>query len=235
MKTYLINLANRTDRLESSRIQLSKVDSAFVRIEAVFISPNANEASTLVTNGVKGCWESHRKCFVEFLKTEEEFALICEDDLEITRLEAFYQAMNWGISNQVDLIQLGFLVQGIRNRVTYSIDALEQLAFKAIYKLSKISNTKFSSFNNKLRVRRYGLTSFKYVPDSFLPGTHCYIISRRMAQSVLSLNSPQFLSADDFFIALSKMRSFDMYRIRKSAVKQNNSVASIDDRFIGAK
>lgn len=234
MKTYLINLASRPDRLETATTQLNYVDPNFVRIDGVFFSNPEKELTTLVTLGVKGCWESHKKCFIDFLDTNEKFALICEDDLEITHLDFLNEAIRWGIHNQVDLLQLGFLLQGVRNRLTYLIDTIEQVFFKTIYYFSDIKIISKMGLAAKLRVRRYGNTPYSCIPDSFLPGTHCYLVSKRMVELIVSLNSPQFLSADDFFVALSKMRSFDMYRLRRSAVTQTSSAPSIDARFTGA-
>lgn len=235
MRTYLINLASRPDRLQTASVQVNQLDPFFVRIDGVFFQASEPEQDKLVTHGVKGCWESHKKCYLDFLNSEEKFALICEDDLEISHLDSLTEAIKWGIHNQVDLVQLGFLLQGIRNRLTFSLDKIEQVLFKALYSLSKVRFMTSFALAGRLRVDRYGNTPFAYIPDSFLPGTHCYLISREMIESVISLNSPQFLSADDFFIALSKMRSFDMYRVRKSTVTQNNSTPSIDTRFVGAK
>lgn len=233
MITYLINLASREDRLRTARMQLSKLETNYVRIEGVIYPQEIMDQEGLVTSGVKGCWESHKLCFEDLTNSEEEYALVCEDDLSIRDIKSLSAAISWGIRNEVDLLQLGFLLQGVRNHLTFLVDFIEHVVFKTFFFFSKLPIVGGFGLEYKLRVLRYGQTPLRFVPDSFLPGTHCYLISRKMAESVRLLNAPQFLSADDFFIALTKMRSFKTYRVAVSTVSQNNSKASIEKRFTG--
>jgi hypothetical protein len=73
---------------------------------------------------------------------------------------------------------------------------------------------------NRLRVREALLAPRGIIESDSLPGAHFYMVSQKFAREVISLNNPQYLSIDDFFSALSKMRVFRMGRMRKSLVSQ---------------
>jgi glycosyl transferase family 25 len=235
MKTYLINLEDRKDRLESAKAEFKKVGLEYDRVNAIDSRALSGPTSPLVTSGVQGCWESHKICYSNLLASGENYALICEDDLQIKNVKHFHEALDWATKNNVGLLQIGFLTHGVKNRLLYLYETLEMITFKVIYLITRIPNLpiSFKGIGSRLRVAKYGKTLASFIPDSFFPGTHCYLISRETAQKILSLNDPQFLSADEFLIALSGMRTLSLYRTRKSVVSQSDSVPSIESRFVG--
>jgi glycosyl transferase family 25 len=93
MKAYLINLDRAKDRLETSRKTLQQAGIEMVRIEAVdgalLEQPYKNYSQTLyrLFHGKKtipselGCYFSHLKAMQKFLETDDEYALILEDDI----------------------------------------------------------------------------------------------------------------------------------------------------------
>ena len=70
-----------------------------------------------------------------------------------------------------------------------------------------------------------------YVLNDIRYGAHCYVVSPSFSAKMLNLNNPPFLAADDFYVALSKMKSFKMFRLSKSLSKQDFYKSSFDKRY----
>lgn len=93
--TYLINLDRAAERLQQVMPKLQELDFPVNRVAAVdgnelsddYISAVADEPAylkffrMLPENGTIGCSLSHLKVWKEFLRSDNEFALICEDDI----------------------------------------------------------------------------------------------------------------------------------------------------------
>ena len=133
---------------------------------------------------------------------------------------------------EFDLIQIGFLKPGLDTRIKILFSNMEALVFRALGRICKYSKFAQLQFGNRMRVKAYSNIPKGFVIDDFQPGAHCYLISKRFACLILNLNEPQFLSIDDFYIALSKMRSFSIIRLRKSIVSQNSFPAWVGSRFL---
>lgn len=83
-KIYCINLRERKDRRERmEKMFLSrKLNDKVVYIDAISIKSNLIEYySTTRERPIVACFASHIKAIKTFLETEEEEALICEDDI----------------------------------------------------------------------------------------------------------------------------------------------------------
>ena len=224
---FLINLDDRKDRLDSSTKQLNEMDLQFVRVSAV---PSADvEVSIFLTDPVLACWKSHIKTYSILIESEVEYALILEDDFLIKNPKKFSRFLQSLETESSDLLQIGFLLPGVFSRLRWIFEELEKVIFYSLGVVSRIIGLK--SLSNRLRVAEASSASVRYTQSSFLPGTHAYLINRKMASALVSLDSPQF-SADEFFIALSKMRSFKMARLWRSLVTQSNSAPSISHRFV---
>lgn len=85
--TYLINLDRATERLELMKKEFGKCQIPFERISAVDANNLEkyeyrvdNKYDRDLLNGEIGCYLSHIKTFKLFLETDNEFALIIEDD-----------------------------------------------------------------------------------------------------------------------------------------------------------
>ena len=229
---FLINLDDRNDRLDSSTKQLNKVGLEFTRVSAL---PSKDvEESIFLTDSVLACWKSHLKTYSILVESDLEYALILEDDFLLKNPKKFSKFLTSLETERYDLLQIGFILPGIFNRLRWIFEELEKVIFYSIGSVSRIIGLR--SLSQRLRIAEANSASLRYTQSSFLPGTHAYLINRKMAAALTSLDSPQF-SADEFFIALSKMRSFRMARFWRSLINQNNSAPSINDRFVirGAK
>ncbi|SMM97772.1 Beta-1,4-galactosyltransferase [uncultured Candidatus Thioglobus sp.] len=94
IKTYVINLIQAKDRLESVTKNLDNIGLEFEIIKAVngkeitLPHPDFSQISYQLMHGKRpnlgelGCYFSHIKTLEKFLQTNEEFALILEDDIE---------------------------------------------------------------------------------------------------------------------------------------------------------
>lgn len=101
IETYLINLDRATKRLQNVMPKLQELDFPVSRVIAVdgndmsddYISSVADELAylkffrMLPENGTIGCSLSHLKAWKEFLRSDNEFALICEDDITFDPIE----------------------------------------------------------------------------------------------------------------------------------------------------
>ena len=110
---------------------------------------------------------------------------------------------------------------------------IEATFFKLLAKLGEMKYIRELRFSSRLRVRIAINRPINFVADDCLPGAHFYLVNRKMASAILELNEPQFLSIDDFYSALSKMRTFRILRSRKSAASQKPFPAWQGDRFNG--
>jgi GR25 family glycosyltransferase involved in LPS biosynthesis len=178
---------------------------------------------------VLACWKSHIKTYSRLIASDLEYALVLEDDFLIKNPKKFSSFLESLCMEQFDLLQIGFLLPGMFNRMRWIFEELEKLVFYSLGFISR--NIGLKSLSQRLRIAEARSVSVRFTQSSFLPGTHAYLINRKMALALTSLDSPQF-SADEFFIALSKMRSFKMVRFWRSLITQSNSAPSINDRFV---
>jgi GR25 family glycosyltransferase involved in LPS biosynthesis len=224
---FLINLDDRRDRLDSATKQLNEIDLKFTRVSAV--SSRDVEENLFLTEPVLACWKSHIKTYSRLIASDLEYALVLEDDFLIKNPKKFSSFLESLYMEQFDLLQIGFLLPGMFNRMRWIFEELEKLIFYSLGFISR--NLGLKSLSQRLRIAEARSVSVRFTQSSFLPGTHAYLINRKMALALMSLDSPQF-SADEFFIALSKMRSFKMARFWRSLITQSNSAPSINDRFV---
>jgi GR25 family glycosyltransferase involved in LPS biosynthesis len=231
---YLINLESERKRLEHAYIQATNQDFKFVRIPAVSKSKLMPDSSPLVTDGVAAAWNSHMSALETFLGSDASHALILEDDFEIQDSNLFEKYLSLNNVVNWDLFQLGFLITGPDVWLSCWYKNLEAVLFKKIGYISLIRFLRLTSLQNRLRVKTNLGVARGIVTADFMPGAHAYIISRKIAKIVLDLNSPQFLSVDDFFIAFSKMRIVNTARLSKSIVGQAKFPTGISSRFINS-
>lgn len=111
--SYLINLNNATERLEHVFPLIQRLNFPVQRIVAVdgnelsddYISSITDEVSYLKffrmmpENGTIGCALSHLNTWKEFLKSDNEFALICEDDIKFSP-DKLSEAVNELVKNR---------------------------------------------------------------------------------------------------------------------------------------
>jgi hypothetical protein len=172
------------------------------------------------------------QCLKYFLGTSSSHALILEDDFKVLNLKKFSSCLQNPKVLQYDLVQLGFLKPGLDTRIKIFIANMETLVFRFLSLLSGFPILSRKNLQTRLRIREARDTPRGFTADDFQPGAHCYLVSREIAEAILRLNKPQFLSIDDFFTAFSQMRSFRAIRSRKSLVGQAPFAKWEGDRFL---
>ena len=167
MITYLINLKRADDRLVSAKETFNKVGIVFnleVAIDGKDLSlPHENYSETKYnllhgkkTNlGELGCYLSHLNVLKKFLNTEEDWALVCEDDIEFN--EDIVEIINYAVASGINFDLL---------RLSGGSDRNKEKGLPL--KLKKIYKGFFLSLN-------FGFKS----------GTGCYLINRLAAKNIL--------------------------------------------------
>jgi len=222
----VINLDDRQDRWHQSQIQLENLPSSPERISAVDAELSNSLGTGFLSENVAACNYSHRLAWQGLIASEYSFLLVLEDDFLLkTRIDSsIFSLLEDG---NLDLLQIGYITSSLEERVLLEIENLKDTFLKFIIFIDKFFHLNLSFVGRKLLLReRVGL-GFATVLNSCGAGTHAYIINRRMAEELLKMNDPMFLSADAFFIALARMRIFRMGRLRRSIVSQSGSISSI--------
>ena len=228
MKAYVINLNSRTDRWNSVERQSRTLGFPLIRVDA--ISKDEVPAEPFVTSAVAAAWYSHKKAMSSFLETEDEYALILEDDFVLqSRWSNFdfskYQSLD------IDFLQIGYLITTPLDLLEMKIKASADLFLKILTWVAHTRVIKKTNLRKKILIREQLDLPLHLVASDIRPGAHAYIVSRQFALAMQQINSPVILSTDALYIALGWMRSFKFVRLRKSVVSQSDSITSIDDRF----
>ena len=220
MKTYVISLISREDR----RLKLlndenfREMDSVFVdaistQDEFDFLHPNKAHAA---------CWLSHRKVAHELLESGDPYALVLEDDAELSKeLLAVVNEISLNGMDGIDCLQLGFNV--FNGRITgRRYLALNRLLWFLFFSFSRLLNLRR---HKSLPVRRFNKI---LVPKSFETGSHCYILSRKLALTLTDFNDPAVIPADVALSELALSKNLSFYRVSKPLCPQSDSASSIE-------
>ena len=178
MITYLINLKRANDRLVSAKETFDKAGIIFNLEEAVdgkdlsLPHKNYSELKYNLLHGKKtnlgelGCYFSHLNVLKKFLNTKEDWALVCEDDIEFNK--DMIEIINGALKSKInfDLLRLS----GGSNRT-------KEIGLPL--KLKKIYKDFFLSLN-------FGFKS----------GTGCYLINRHAAKNILQKINKMSLPID---------------------------------------
>lgn len=123
MLRFVINLDRSKDRLDAITGKLDALGIDFQRVSAVDGSKISEEQkkellypidhfetkvrfTRELTNGEIGCFLSHRECWKRLLDSDEKWALIMEDDIDISsRAQEYLKSEDW-IPNGVKICQL---------------------------------------------------------------------------------------------------------------------------------
>lgn len=224
VSAYLINLESEKSRRE---ISLESWPFSEIQLKVVPAIDQANLNPAFVTPGVAAIWESHKKAMIEFLNSEEEYAIILEDDFQFTNVKAFKEAMGNALKYRVDFLQFGFLITGLDVLLAKFHKNCEYRVFRIAGLLLKAIGI------NPSRLRIVEATNFpkSLIPFQVLPGAHAYLISKRLAKAVVGSTKEQFLAADNFFMSLAPMRTFKLTRARHSTIGQRKVPSTVNTRF----
>jgi GR25 family glycosyltransferase involved in LPS biosynthesis len=225
----VISLDTDTQRREACIAQLFGYNYKFM--SAIDGRSKADSSNGLVTAPIEAIWHSHSLALKQFLAGSSRYCLILEDDFLIKDRERFDDLVKKLMQEDFDLVQIGWLTTGLDIVLLRTYEALLYSTFGALNRVSRLSHKLTEILERRLRPRRAAQVPKYAIPDSFLPGAHAYLVSRNLAEVVLKLNNPTFLATDDFYIALSKMRSFNIFRTRRSLVGQQGKSSTGNDRF----
>jgi len=226
---YVINLARDIDRWESVLLETAGAQFDMIRIDAV----NANELGQqdFVSSGVNAAWLSHLKAMRTFLESGAQFALIAEDDFHIINYAELKSRIADLRLQEWDLVQLGFLKPGLDTRMKIFFANVENFVFRLLGRVSSMLFFSKMRFSSRMRVSQSLGIPKGYVLDDCQPGAHFYLVGRSFCEAIIQLNNPQFLSIDDFYTALSRMRTFRMLRSKRNLSTQKPFSAWSGPRF----
>jgi len=226
---YVINLERDADRWESVLQETANSFFNTNRVDAI----NASHLPEhdFVSSGVHAAWLSHLKAMSTFLASGAELALIAEDDFHVTNIHELSNRLENLKGFEWDMVQFGFLKPGVDTRIKIVIANTEGLIFQLLGSLSRLPILSTKSFATRMRVKQSLNIPKGFVVDDCQPGAHFYLVRRSFCESISTLNNPQFLSIDDFYTALSRMRTFKMFRVRKNLATQKPFSAWAGPRF----
>jgi GR25 family glycosyltransferase involved in LPS biosynthesis len=213
-----------SERLRASGIQFEIVQA--VTTETLTL-PNPGNMNLMAV----AVWQSHLKCLRESSESGL-FTLILEDDAVIGFDNAFLiKTVNVMSKYQIDFLQVGYLrINGfeyfsILARNVYNFFVSKGL-FSQLFSLVGLGEVKRVRNQKWLKdiPRNFVLNDIRY-------GAHCYIVAPTFSRKIQELNNPPFLAADDFYVSLGKMKSFKMFRLRKSLSKQGMYLSNFIKRY----
>lgn len=229
MKAYVINLDSRSDRWADVISQSSRLGLEICRIPAV--TSETAVFSPFVKQVIAATWQSHQKAMQIFLESNDEFALIMEDDFVLSNRWK-PELLHYCTALRADFLQVGFLITNSIDRVQIFLNGTLDAFLKILSKIARFLGFVGGRLRNKLLIREQLGIPFNIVCNDIRPGAHAYVVSRDFAKAALQINSPEFLSADAVYMSMGWMRSFKLLRFRESLVGQSNSKSSITERFL---
>ena len=151
-----------------------------------------------LTDGEIGCFLSHRACWAKLVASNENFALIMEDDIKISELATkYFLSSNW-IPSSVDICQFSCLEANQKG----------QIKDKPVYIDETIS----------LVAPLYPIPL----------GCQCYLISKQAATKALALSEKLPCPVDDFLFSpwFSIANTFNIWRTAPTLVIPNQTLES---------
>lgn len=228
---YIINVENESERRSSASKEAERLGLPFSIVRAVTPNEIPDIDSQLVSLGVRAVWLSHMRAHAEFIETGAAYGIIAEDDFRIMNKDSVENLIQIGIDANLDYLQIGFLLPGLDTRLNVGLTNLQTIGFKLLSKLSSMPLIGRLIRSERLRIREARGLSTRIISANSQPGAHFYLVSRRFSQEIQELNDPQYLSIDDFFSSLARMRAFRMARSMRNLVRQKNFPSWTGDRF----
>ena len=227
---FVISLPNATNRLSLISGHLDLLGLKFDVVRGYVPEDLNTPKISNITPTTDAVWHSHRAC-AKLVADNYNPALILEDDAGLrVNKDGLLKMLEDMEEYDLDLIQVGFLTLNIfdgisilaRNLYSFFIRNTIFANFFWIFGLKEVQRSKRQFWRKKIPPQ--------YVVNDIRYGGQAYFISPRFASVVLELNSPTFLSVDDFFVSLSKMKSFRMVRLKHSKARQIGNLSSFSGR-----
>jgi GR25 family glycosyltransferase involved in LPS biosynthesis len=230
MRAYVINLKTRPDRWDSVLDQASALGIPIIRIEAIQKN-GLNELDVFVASGVAATWKSHQLAMEVFLESGDDYGLILEDDFLVTRKWTF-KAIKDAEDLEADFFQFGYLITSALDWVDLFLKNFFDCMLKMLNVICRYSQTLNGKFGQRLLVSEQAGIPWRVLPNNIRAGGQAYLVSRKFAEASKFMNTPAFTSADGMFMALGDVRTFRMYRSRKSLIGQTESKTSVEQRYL---
>lgn len=233
MQILVINVEERSDRRKAISAHLNSLDFPFQIVKAVDKYELSVSSNSFLSIDVERILESHLKCLKIVALEKEEYALIIEDDAILKfNFEELREIAAYLSEKEIVFLQLGFLHLNVFESLSIFLRNVYDLLIK-INLMGKIfSRFGFQEIERaKKQIWRRGLSS-EYILNDIRYGAHCYLVHASFARELLALSEPYFLSVDDLYVSLGKMKSFRMARSRRNQAKQSKSPSSVKIRFV---
>jgi hypothetical protein len=210
--------------------QSAKLDIPIVRVNAIEME-SLSEQNLFVASGVAATWQSHQLAMATFLDSGEKYGVILEDDFFVTK--SWSKTMfELALRVDPDFFQLGYLITSPLDRIELFFNDSFDRILKLLSKLCSFSVLLNKRLGGRLLIREQKLIPWNVVPNDIRAGGQAYLVSRKFALASKYMNTPSFTSADGMFISLGDVRSFRMFRFRKSLINQTDSVTSVHQRYL---
>lgn len=184
-----------------------------------------------VADGVAATWQSHQLAMSLFLESGDRYGVILEDDFLATSRWS-PEFLGKAIKVRPDFFQLGYLITSPLDRIELFLNGSLDLYLKVLNRLCAFSKLLRNRLGNRLLIREQTDLPWNIVPNDIRAGGHAYLVSRKFALASKHMNTPSFTSADGMFISLGDVRTFRMFRFRKSLINQTNSITSVQQRYL---
>lgn len=223
---YYINLDSRPDRRHAVELELRKLPLETKRVAATDKAEFATRFPELITDGAWACLDSHRSVWKLFLNSNEQYAIISEDDAVITDSNLVMKSINAAMENDLDLLQVGFLQNNPREKIDTFLLNIEGRFFRFL------SNFKSSQLVNRKRIVLQKESSEFFVFNDLRAGAHFYLINRKMAELLIEIANGSLIPVDGLIMNLNWANKLRVARLGKSLVGQSGSASSIKVGYI---
>lgn len=124
MKTYVINLEKRTDRIDE--LEFAKIPFPYERFRATDGDVFLNEEENKYMRGHFGCWDSHRRLLEHLQYSSDDYTLVLEDDVQFVDGLLISELMA-ELPSDWDLLYLGGLNKGEIKKFSEHLDIAETI------------------------------------------------------------------------------------------------------------
>lgn len=215
MLALVINLNRSNDRLKRISARLNELNVNFERVEAFdgftlsddeykrltypYNHPCRVRFTRELTKGEVGCFISHRKCWQKLVESNENYAVILEDDLYISdEAKQFLTNINW-LPQNVGLIRLSSF---------YSMNNRLYIKDKSV--LNSCDEYSIA------KTLRYAI------------GTQCYVISKEFAKKAIEMTDKFECPVDEFLFnrLFEFANTCESWQLIPSVICQNDNADS---------
>lgn len=196
-KAYVISLDFRSDRRNKIIEEFAKLGLDITFVISCKSENSKYMALTNTTQTEVAIWASHVKAYEIFLESNRKWALILEDDAQISlelknELILLLKNLDFLIPDEINLVQLGWIpnskrygITGIIAQISAYLIGMNRFDLRSLIKLINIHGIiAYRILMKKMKQ----VTGSQVLPlQGMRLGTHCYLISRSGAQSMIEI------------------------------------------------